>query len=56
MPAHIRAALTRTQLSIPVADERPVLGTRQGIYLYEHRTRPHRRESVLDLVGQAERP
>ena len=51
MPAHIRAALTQTQLSIPVAEGRPVLGTWQGIYLYEHRTRPHRRELVLHLVG-----
>ena len=51
MPAHIRAALTQTQLSIPVAEGRPVLGTWQGIYLYEHRTRPQRRELVLHLVG-----
>ena len=51
MPAHIRAALTQTQLSIPVAEGRPVLGTWQGIYLWEHRTRPHRRELVLHLVG-----
>jgi secondary thiamine-phosphate synthase enzyme len=51
MPAHIRAALTQTQLSIPVADGRPVLGTWQGIYLYEHRTSPHRRELVLHLMG-----
>ena len=54
MPAHIRAALTQTQLSIPVAEGRPVLGTWQGIYLYEHRTRPHRRELVLHLIGVAE--
>ena len=53
MPAHIRAALTQVQLSIPVAGGRPVLGTWQGIYLYEHRTRPHRRELVLDRVGDA---
>lgn len=51
MPAHIRAALTQTQLSIPVRDGRPVLGTWQGIYLYEHRSRPHRRELVLHLIG-----
>ncbi len=55
MPAHIRAALTQTQLSIPVAERRPVLGTWQGIYLYEHRTRPHRRELVLHLMGDGER-
>ena len=53
MPAHIRAALTQTQLSIPVAEGRPVLGTWQGIFLYEHRTRPHRREVVLHLIGEA---
>jgi secondary thiamine-phosphate synthase enzyme len=55
MRAHIRAALTQTQLSIPVRDGRPVLGTWQGIYLYEHRTRPHRRELVLHLIGERER-
>ena len=55
MPAHIRAALTQTHLSIPVADGRPVLGTWQAIYLYEHRTRPHRRELVLHLIGDCER-
>jgi secondary thiamine-phosphate synthase enzyme len=52
MPAHIRAALTQTQLSIPVEAGRPVLGTWQGIYLYEHRARPHRRELVLHLLGE----
>jgi secondary thiamine-phosphate synthase enzyme len=52
MPAHIRAALTQTGLSIPVAEGRPVLGTWQGIYLWEHRTRPHRRELVLHLLGE----
>lgn len=51
MPAHIRAALTQTQLSIPVAAGKPVLGTWQGIYLYEHRTDPHRREIVLHVIG-----
>lgn len=51
MPAHIRAALTQTQLSIPVERGRPTLGTWQGIYLFEHRTEPHRRELVLHLVG-----
>lgn len=54
MPAHIRAALTQTQLSVPVAEGRPVLGTWQGIYLYEHRTAPHRRELVLHLIGEGE--
>lgn len=52
MPAHIRAALTQTQLCIPVEDGRPVLGTWQGIYLFEHRTSPHRRELVLHVIGE----
>ena len=52
MPAHVRAALTAVQLSIPVADGQLVLGTWQGIYLWEHRVRPHRREVVLHLLGE----
>lgn len=52
MPAHIRAALTATQLSIPVDAGRPVLGTWQGIYLFEHRAAPHRRELALHLLGE----
>ncbi|WP_026873330.1 secondary thiamine-phosphate synthase enzyme YjbQ [Inquilinus limosus] len=52
MPAHIRTALTQVQLSIPVASGRLVLGTWQGIYLFEHRRRPHRREVVLHLLGE----
>ncbi|MBN9561582.1 MAG: YjbQ family protein [Alphaproteobacteria bacterium] len=52
MPAHIRSALTQTQLSIPVEDGRPMLGTWQGIYLFEHRAAPHRREVVLHLLGE----
>jgi secondary thiamine-phosphate synthase enzyme len=51
MPAHLRAALTQTSLSIPVEHARPVLGTWQGIYLFEHRRAPHRREVVLHLMG-----
>ena len=51
MPAHIRAMLTNASLSIPVVDGRMVLGTWQGIYLFEHRARPHRREIVLHLIG-----
>jgi secondary thiamine-phosphate synthase enzyme len=50
MPAHIRAALTQTQLSIPVLAGKPVLGTWQGIYLFEHRTAPQRRQVVLHLL------
>jgi secondary thiamine-phosphate synthase enzyme len=49
MPAHIKAALTQVSIGIPVADGRLMLGTWQGIYLYEHRDRPHRREIVLHL-------
>jgi secondary thiamine-phosphate synthase enzyme len=52
MPAHIRAALTATQLSIPVLDGQLALGTWQGVYLFEHRAAPHRRSVVLHLVGQ----
>jgi secondary thiamine-phosphate synthase enzyme len=51
MPAHLRAALTQTSLSIPILEGRPALGTWQGIYLFEHRARPHRREIVLHLIG-----
>jgi secondary thiamine-phosphate synthase enzyme len=52
MPAHLRAALTQTQLSIPLLDGRLALGTWQGIYLFEHRRRPHRRVLALHLVGE----
>ncbi len=52
MPAHVRAALTAVQLAIPVADGRLVLGTWQGIYLWEHRLRPHRRQVALHLLGE----
>jgi len=51
MPAHVRAALTATTLSLPVVDGAPRLGTWQGIYLWEHRRRPHRREVALHIVG-----
>ena len=51
MPAHVRSALTATQLSVPLADGALALGTWQGIYLYEHRTRGHRRQVVLHLIG-----
>jgi secondary thiamine-phosphate synthase enzyme len=53
MPAHIRAALTLTQLSIPVQQGRMALGTWQGIYLFEHRASPHRRSVVLHVIGEA---
>ena len=51
MPAHIRAALTQTQLSIPVLNGRMALGTWQGIYLFEHRSHRTRRSVVLHLLG-----
>jgi secondary thiamine-phosphate synthase enzyme len=51
MPAHLRAALTQTQLSIPLVGGRLALGTWQGIYLFEHRARPHRREVALHVLG-----
>jgi secondary thiamine-phosphate synthase enzyme len=49
MPAHIKAALNAVSISVPVADGRLMLGTWQGIYLFEHRDSPHRREIVLHL-------
>jgi secondary thiamine-phosphate synthase enzyme len=49
MPAHIKAALTAVSLSVPVTQGRLALGTWQGLYLFEHRDRPHRREIVLHL-------
>lgn len=52
MPAHVRAALTQTQLAVPVKRGRMLLGTWQGIYLFEHRCEQHRREIVLHLVGE----
>ena len=51
MPAHLRTALTGVSLSIPVTDGAMALGTWQGIYLFEHRTRPHRRTLALHLIG-----
>jgi secondary thiamine-phosphate synthase enzyme len=54
MPAHIKSALTQTQLSIPVTDRRLQLGTWQGIFLLEHRASPHRRSLVLTLIGEKE--
>ena len=51
MPAHLRAALTQVQLSIPLIGGRLALGTWQGVWLFEHRARPHRREVALHLMG-----
>lgn len=52
MPAHLRTALTQVQLSIPLAGGALALGTWQGIYLFEHRRRPHRRSLALHLLGE----
>ncbi|MFL9839670.1 secondary thiamine-phosphate synthase enzyme YjbQ [Sphingomonas sp. ST-64] len=52
MPAHLRAAVTATSLSIPVVDGVPVLGTWQGVFLFEHRHSPHRRRVALHLIGE----
>lgn len=52
MPAHLRTILTQVQLSIPLLNGRLALGTWQGIYLFEHRRRPHRRSLALHLIGE----
>jgi secondary thiamine-phosphate synthase enzyme len=52
MPAHLKTALTQVQLNVPVMGGKPMLGTWQGIYLFEHRTRPSPRDIVLHLVGE----
>lgn len=52
MPAHIRAALSQTSLSIPVVGGESALGTWQGIYLFEHRRAPHRRKIVVHVIGE----
>jgi len=52
MPSHIRSALTQTSLGIPVREGKAVLGTWQGLYLFEHRDAPHRREVVLHIIGE----
>jgi secondary thiamine-phosphate synthase enzyme len=51
MPAHLRAALTQVQLAIPVLGGRLALGTWQGVYLFEHRRAPHRRQLALHVLG-----
>jgi len=52
MPSHIRAALTQTSIGIPLQHGRLVLGTWQGIYVFEHRDAPHRREVMLHVIGE----
>ncbi len=51
MPAHVRSALTQTQLSIPIVNGAMALGTWQGLYLFEHRHAPHERRLVLHAIG-----
>jgi secondary thiamine-phosphate synthase enzyme len=51
MPAHVKAALTQTTLTIPIAEGRLALGTWQGIYLFEHRTKPHSRSILVHILG-----
>lgn len=52
MPSHIRTLLTGPQLTIPLLEGRLALGTWQGLFLFEHRSRPHRRTVVLHLMGE----
>ena len=52
MPAHIKSALTQSSLTVPIGRGVPLLGTWQGLYLFEHRTRPHRRQLVLHVIGE----
>jgi secondary thiamine-phosphate synthase enzyme len=52
MPAHIRTALTQTSIGIPIGGGRPMLGTWQGLYLFEHRARPHRRQVIFQIMGE----
>lgn len=52
MPAHVRSVLTSSSVTIPVADGRLALGTWQGLYLWEHRTAPHRRSVLVTLYGE----
>ena len=54
MPAHVRSILTKMDLTLPVRDGRCALGTWQGVYLYEHRSRAHRRQVMLTLIGEPE--
>jgi len=56
MPAHIKSALTQTQLTIPITAGRLQLGIWQGIFLFEHRDSPHQRSLVLTLIGEEHGP
>jgi secondary thiamine-phosphate synthase enzyme len=55
MPAHVKAALTSTTLTVPIAAGRVALGTWQGLFLYEHRRQPHRRRILLHAIGETGR-
>lgn len=52
MPAHVRSVLTQTSIGIPIANGRMVLGTWQGLYLWEHRTSPHERRITVTVIGE----
>lgn len=52
MPAHVRSILTQTALTIPIVDGKPALGTWQGVFVWEHRTQPHRRSVVVTVLGE----
>jgi secondary thiamine-phosphate synthase enzyme len=51
MPAHVRTVLTQTSIAIPIVDGKLALGTWQGLYLWEHRTSPHRRQVTVTVIG-----
>ena len=53
MPAHVRSVLTQTSIGIPIADGKLLLGTWQGLFVWEHRTSPHRRQVTVTLIGEA---
>ncbi|MDB6110054.1 MAG: secondary thiamine-phosphate synthase enzyme [Pedosphaera sp.] len=52
MPAHVRTALTAVNLSLPIVDSQPALGTWQGIYVWEHRLHPHSRHVAAHFIGE----
>jgi secondary thiamine-phosphate synthase enzyme len=52
MPAHVRSVLTQTSIGIPIADHELVLGTWQGLFLWEHRTSPHHRQITVTVIGE----
>ena len=52
MPAHVRSVLTQTSIGIPIADGKPILGTWQGLLVWEHRTDPHQRTIIVTIIGE----